>query len=79
MRVRVRVRARVTGHRLRGERERDLVLALPPGPVTARRIVEAAVRAEVAAYQAPAEEASLFRPSSAHHTVGALRMGLAEP
>ena len=61
MAVAVRVRAKVTGHRRRGERERDLALALPPGPVAARQIVEAAVRAEVAAYQARAEEASLVR------------------
>ena len=61
MTVAVRVRAKVTGHRRRGERERGLALALPPGPVTARQIVEAAVTAEVAAYQARAGEASLVR------------------
>lgn len=61
MTVAVRVRAKVTGHRRRGEQERDLALALPPGPVTARQIVEAAVTAEVAAYQARAGEASLVR------------------
>jgi ribosomal protein L16/L10AE len=63
MAVAVRVRAKVTGHRRRGEQERDLALALalPPGPVTARQIVEAAVTAEVAAYQARAGEASLVR------------------
>ena len=59
MAVAVRVRAKVTGHRRGGER--DLALALPPGPVTARQIVAAAVAAEVAAYQARAEEASLVR------------------
>jgi hypothetical protein len=42
-------------------REHDLVLDLPPGQVTARQLVEAAVAAEVAAYQARAEEASLVR------------------
>jgi hypothetical protein len=57
--VAVRVRAKVTGHRRGGER--DLALALPPGPVTARQIIEAAVAAEVAAYAERAEQASLVR------------------
>jgi hypothetical protein len=55
------VSATVTGHRRRGVREHDLVLDLPPGQVTARQIIEAAVTAEVTAYQARAEEASLVR------------------
>lgn len=59
MTVAVRVRAKVTGHRRGGERE--LALALPPGPVTARQIIEAAVAAEVAAYAERAEQASLVR------------------
>jgi hypothetical protein len=59
--VAVRVSAAVTGHRRRGVREHDLVLKLPPGRVTARQLIEAAVTAEVAAYQARAEEASLVR------------------
>jgi hypothetical protein len=59
--VAVRVSATVTGHRRRGVREHDLVLALPPGAVTARQLIEAAVAAEVTAYQARAEEASLVR------------------
>ena len=37
------------------------MLDLPPGQVTARQLIEAAVTAEVAAYQARAEEASLVR------------------
>ena len=61
MTVAVRVSATVTGHRRRGVHEHDLVLALPPGPVTARQLIEAAVTAEVAAFQARAEEASLVR------------------
>jgi len=61
MAVAVRVRVTVTGHRRRGEQERGLALALPPGPVTARQIVAAAVTAEAAAYQARAGEASLVR------------------
>lgn len=61
MTVAVRVSATVTGHRRRGVREHDLVLALPPGEVTARQLIEAAVAAEVSAFQARAEEASLVR------------------
>jgi hypothetical protein len=61
MTVAVRVSATVTGHRRRGVREHDLVLDLQPGQVTARQVIEAAVTAEVAAYQARAEEASLVR------------------
>ena len=61
MTVAVRVSATVTGHRRRGVREHDLVLALPPGEVTARQLIEAAVAAEVTAFQARAEEASLLR------------------
>lgn len=84
MAVAVRVRAKVTGHRRRGEQERDLALALPPGPVTARQIVEAAVRAEVAAYQARAGDASLVRVLTdralrADMDQGAVRMGDRDP
>lgn len=61
MRVAVRVSATVTGHRRRGVREHDLVLDLPTGQVTAQQLIEATVTAEVAAYQARAEEASLVR------------------
>jgi hypothetical protein len=59
--VAVRVSATVTGHRRMGVREHDLVLALPPGQVTARQVIEASVIAEVAAFQARTEEASLVR------------------
>ena len=61
MTVAVRVSATVTGHRRKGVREHDLVLALPPGDVSARQLIEAAVAAELTAYQARAEEASLVR------------------
>ncbi len=61
MTVAVRVSATVTGHRRMGVREHDLVLALPLGEVTARQVIEASVIAEVAAFQARAEEASLVR------------------
>jgi hypothetical protein len=59
--VAVRVSATVTGHRRRGVREHDLVLALPPGEVTARQLVEAAVAAELEGFESRAEEASLVR------------------
>lgn len=59
MAVAVRVSATVTGHRRHGVREHDLALELPPGPVTARQLIGAAVTAEVASYEARAEEASL--------------------
>lgn len=61
MTVAVRVAATVTGHRRRGVREHELVLDLPSGAVTARQLIAAAVAAEVAAYEARAEEASLLR------------------
>lgn len=61
MTVAVRVSATVTGHRRRGVREHELLLELPAGPISARQLIEAAVTAEVAAYQARAEEASLVR------------------
>ena len=61
MTVAVRVSATVTGHRRRGIREHELVLDLPQGQVTARQLIEAAVTAEVAAFQARADEASLVR------------------
>jgi hypothetical protein len=80
--VAVRVRAKVTGHRRGGER--DLALALPPGPVTARQIIEAAVAAEVAAYAERAEQASLVRVLTDRVlrddlARGAVRMGDASP
>src|SRR5580700_833742 len=59
--VAVRVSATVTGHRRRGVREHELVLDLPREQVTARQLIEAAVTAEVAAFQARADEASLVR------------------
>ena len=61
MTVAVRVRVTVTGHRRGRLPEHDLALALPPGPVTSRQIISAAVAAEVTAYQARTEEASFVR------------------
>ena len=61
MTVAVRVSATVTGQRRLRVHEHDLVLALPPGRVTARQLITAAVTAEVAAFQARAEEASLVQ------------------
>ena len=84
MAVAVRVRAKVTGPRRRGEQQRDLALALPPGPVTARQLIEAAVTAEVAAYQQRAGEATLVRVLTGQALLadldrGAVRMGDAAP
>ena len=61
MTVAVRVTATVTGHRRRGVREHELTLELAPGEVPARRLIEAAVAAEVAAFQARAEENAFVR------------------
>ena len=61
MTVAVRVSAKVTGHRRRSVREHDLVLALSPGQVTARQLIEAAVAADLVGFESRAEEASLVR------------------
>jgi hypothetical protein len=60
--------------------EHEVDLALPPGPATAGQIIGAAVRAEVAAFQARAEEASLVRVLTEKSLLdgvarGAVRMG----
>jgi hypothetical protein len=75
MTVAVRVSATVTGHRRRGVREHDLVLELPPGRISARQLIEAAVSAEVAAYQARAEEAALVRVLTDKSLAGDLALG----
>ena len=80
MTVAVRVSATVTGHRRKGVREHDLVLALPAGEATARQLIEAAVAAEVTAFQERAEEASLVRVLTkksldADLALGAVRTG----
>jgi hypothetical protein len=59
--VAVKVRATVTGHRRRGVREHEVELALSPGAVTARELIEAAVTADVTAYELRADEAALVR------------------
>jgi hypothetical protein len=51
------------------------VLRLPPGQVTARQLIEAAVTAEVASYQARAEEASLVRVLTQRSLAGDLDRG----
>jgi hypothetical protein len=61
MTVAVKVTATITGHRRRGVREHELTLELAPGEVPARRLIEAAVTAEVSAFQARAEENSFVR------------------
>jgi hypothetical protein len=73
MTVAVTVTATITGHRRRGAREHELTLELAPGEVPARRLIEAAVAAEVSAFQARAEENSFVRML----TAGGLREDLA--
>jgi hypothetical protein len=73
MTVAVKVTATITGHRRRGVREHELTLELAPGEVPARRLIEAAVAAEVSAFQARAEENSFVRVLS----VSGLREDLA--
>jgi hypothetical protein len=78
--VAIRLQATVTGHRRRGVQEHNLELALPPGPATARQIIEAAVASEVAAYRARAQEANLVRLLTEKSLLddlerGAVRMG----
>jgi hypothetical protein len=84
MAVAVRVTATVTGHRRRGVVEHELELPLSAGPASARQIIEAAVTAEVAAYEARAEQAGLVRvlteKSLAEELVtGAVRAGGGDP
>lgn len=80
MTVAVKVTATITGHRRRGVREHELTLELAPGEVPARRLIEAAVAAEVSAFQARAEENSFVRVLSADGlredlARGAIRLG----
>ena len=75
MTVAVRVSATVTGQRRLRVHEHDLVLALPPGQVTARQLITAAVAAEVAAFQARAEEASLVQVLTKEGLARALASG----
>lgn len=82
--VAVRVTATMTGHRRRGVDEHDVALALPPGPVTARQLIEAAVIAEVTAYEDRAAQASMVRILTGKSLLadleqGAVRMGDAPP
>jgi hypothetical protein len=77
--VAVRVSARVTGHRRHAVREHHLLLELPPGRVTARQLIEAAVTAEVAAYEARAEEASLVGVLTQKSLADGLARGAVRP
>jgi hypothetical protein len=77
--VAVRVSVTVTGHRRSGVREHDLVLDVPPGAVTARQLIAAAVTAEVAAYQARAEEASLVGVLTRKSLADGLARGAVRP
>lgn len=75
MTVAVTVTATITGHRRRGVRERELILDLAPGEVAARDLISAAVSAEVAAYQARAEENSFVRVLTPDGLAAALAEG----
>ena len=80
MTVAVRVRAKVTGHRRRSAGDHELELPLAPGAVTAAALIEAAVSAEVAAYEQRADEATLVRMLTERELTedlarGAVRMG----
>ena len=61
MTLAVRVRAKVTGQRRRGDGVHELELPLAPGPVSARQLIEAAVTAEVAAYEVRADDVTFLR------------------
>ena len=80
MTVAVRVTVTVTGHRRGGVDEHDVALALPPGPVMARKLIEAAVIAQVTAYEDRAAQASMVRILTGKSLLadleqGAVRMG----
>jgi hypothetical protein len=57
----VRVTAMAPGSRRAGTAEHPVDLDLPAGPVPLRRLLAAVVRAEVAAFQARAEQRSFVR------------------
>jgi hypothetical protein len=78
--VAVKVQAKVTGHRRRSGADHELTLPLEAGPVSARQLIEAAVTAEVAAYEQRADEATLVRLLTERDLAedlarGAVRMG----
>lgn len=84
MAIAVRVRAKVTGHRRAGMADHELSLALLPGRVSAQRLIEAAVTAEVAALEQRADEAQFVRLLTERSLTeelnrGAVRLGEREP
>ncbi|MCL2581959.1 MAG: hypothetical protein FWE35_05825 [Streptosporangiales bacterium] len=79
MAVAVTVTATITGHRRRGVREHALTLDLAPGEVPARDLISAAVAAEVAAYQARAEENAFVRVLTPDGLAAALAGGSVRP
>lgn len=79
MAVAVRVSATVAGYCHGGVREHDLVLELPPGTVMARQLIEAAVTAEVAVYEARAEETSLVGVLTEKSLADGLARGAVRP
>ena len=78
--VAVKVRVKVTGQRRRGDGVHDLELPLATGPVGAKQLIEAAVTAEVEAYEARADDATFLRvlteqSLAADLARGAVRLG----
>jgi hypothetical protein len=57
----MRVEAAVPGRRKAGTAEHPVEIDLDPGPVTVRALIEAVVRAEVAAFRQRAEEQTFVR------------------
>jgi hypothetical protein len=80
----VRVEAAVLGRRRAGTAEHPLEIDVAPGPIAARELIVAIVRAEVAAYEARAEERTFVRVLTEQAideglTDGAVRSGGADP
>ena len=61
MTVAVRVTATITGHRRGGVNGHELALDLAPGEVSTRELIEAAVAAEVKAFQERSQARSLLQ------------------
>lgn len=75
----VSVHAKVTGRR-RAAAEHPLLLDLPGGPIPAAQLLEAVVRAEVAAYESRAQERTFLRVLTEQSlrtelAAGAVRLG----
>ena len=80
----VRVEAAVLGRRRAGTAEHPLEIEAPPGAITAGELIVAIVRAEVAAYEARAEERTFVRVLTEQtvddgFATGTIRSGGADP